>query len=91
MSVIVQADFARKAKELTPSLHHKTILPQRMVDIASDGAAYQGFRVVDIEKAQLPLTLRSGECVILDFGAHNVGYLHFSVNHFGAVKITMLL
>lgn len=88
MSVIVSEKFAQKAKELTPSLHHTKVLPQKTVNIVFDDAAYQGFRVVDAETASFPMELRSGERVILDFGAHNVGYLHFSVNHFGAVKIT---
>ena len=30
---------------------------------------------------ELPVVLKSGESVILDFGCHNVGYLNFSLNH----------
>lgn len=88
MSVIVCEEFAQKAKELTPNLHHTKVLPQKTVHMVSDQAAYQGFRVVDIEAVAFPIVLRSGESVILDFGTHHVGYLHFSINHFGAVQIT---
>ena len=42
--------------------------------VESDDKAFQKLKTVDIGDASFPITLKSGDSVILDFGDHNVDF-----------------
>ena len=82
MDFIVHEQFQRKANEYKRPLKHTKAVPVRTVGIVEDAAAFQGLRAEGVGVPQLPLCMNVGDSVILDFGDHFVGYLHFSLNHY---------
>lgn len=86
MSMISSA-FAAKAESWKRPLKHQKVLPKGQVEMVKDPAGFQGLAAKPLKDLTLPLILQSGDSVILDFGDHAVGYLHFALNHL-PVQIT---
>lgn len=59
-------------------LKHRTVMPERLVEIVPDKAAFQGYRVQALGAVQFPLLLEK-EPLILDLGDHVTGYLHIEL------------
>lgn len=87
MAVIKNSAFAEKAEALKKPLKHVKAEPQQIVTIEKDPTAFQSLKTVPAGDCRLPLTLKSGESVILDFGDHYVGQLHYALGHFGDIRI----
>ena len=81
MGFIENEAFAQNAKQFQRPLKHTKITPISVVSFKKDETSFQGLRVVNVKEVSFPLTLLSGESVILDFGDHCVGYLHYVLNH----------
>lgn len=81
MEFIHDENFAKKAKALQKPLKHETRHPKSIVRIERDETAFQALRAVKVNDVAFPLTLGPKECVVLDFGDHCVGYLHYALNH----------
>ncbi|MBQ7370155.1 MAG: sugar hydrolase [Clostridia bacterium] len=81
MKFIHDENFAKKAKALQKPLKHETRHPKSIVRIERDETAFQSLRAVKVKDLAFPLTLYSGQSVVLDFGDHCVGYLHYALNH----------
>ena len=81
MGFIENKEFAQKAKRFQRTLKHTKVVPTSAVQIEKDEKAFQKLRAVKVKDIAFPLTLWSGESVILDFGDHCVGYLHYALNH----------
>ncbi len=88
MSVIVNEIFYKKANELKRPLISQTISPVATVEFKNDDTSWQKLRRVNVQKIDFPITLKSGDRVILDFGEHCVGYISFTLDNDGLVKIT---
>lgn len=71
--------MTKKDEECPVTLYHRRAEPQAVVEILADDAAFQGYRVIRLSEAVFPLPL-GGQPVILDFGEHRTGYLHFSLS-----------
>ena len=82
MSFIIHEQFEKKANEHKRPLRHTKVAPVQTVEIVEDAAAFQGLRAERVGDVSLPLTMNKGDSVILDFGDHYVGYLHFALGHF---------
>ncbi len=74
--------FEKKAIDFKRPLIHKQVRPKNVVKLEEDKTAFQNLKVVPIEEFKTPLAINSGDKVIIDFGNHFTGYLHFSLNHF---------
>ena len=85
---IINESFAKKANEIKINLLHKKQAPIYTVEIKADENAYQKLKVERTGDFSLPLTMHRGERILLDFGDHYVGYLHFAINHVIGSKIT---
>ena len=59
-------------------LKHRTVPPKSLVEIVSDKAAFQGYRVQKLCDVQFPLLLEK-EPLIFDLGDHFTGYLHMEL------------
>lgn len=77
----INTEFAKKAESLKNQLKHKQILPKEQVEIVKESNAFQGLSAKVISPIEMPIVLKSGDSIILDFGDHNVGYLNFYLNH----------
>lgn len=87
MEPIVNALFAEKANSLKRPLKHVQRMPVNCVIMETCDTAFQNLRAVPAEKCSLPLQMEAGDSVILDFGEHCVGYLHFALNHLRTARI----
>ncbi len=70
--------FREKADKHKKELKHTKVTPQRYVTFCTDEASFQKIRVEDAGKISFPIELKTGEPIILDFGRHCVGYLHYT-------------
>lgn len=87
MAILKNDMFAAKAESLKRPLKHVQVSPKHIVNIVKDASSFQGLKAVPASKFEFPLTINSGESVILDFGDHYVGYLHYCLGHFGDIRI----
>lgn len=87
MAVIKNQVFEQKATACKRPLKHRTVRPVTEVIFEKADTAFQKFKVVPVKEFVTPYTLNVGDSVILDFGDHCVGYLHFALNHFGDIRI----
>ncbi len=71
--------FLKKANDHKRELLHQVCRPVRTVTFQKDETAFQGLRVQAVDNFCWPIILKPHESVILDFGDHCVGYLHFSM------------
>ncbi|HZG86584.1 sugar hydrolase [Paenibacillus sp.] len=74
------------AERLTPALHETKAAPKRLVEVAADADAFQGWRMEpawDVEELRNK-TFGKGESFTLDFGDHCVGYVSFAVDSAGS-------
>ncbi len=78
---IINKTFEIKAKEYKRELIHTTVNPVRLVEFQSDEKAFQQIKAVTKASAELPLTLKNGETLVLDFGDHCVGHLYFEAEN----------
>lgn len=78
--------FLRIAEALRPALRRQAHLPSAVVEARADAAALFGWRAEPVSTlaAFYQRELTSGDSVIIDFGSHYVGYLHFSAGAPGA-------
>lgn len=60
-------------------LKHQKVIPTNFVQVKEDVAAFQNCKIVKISDVNFPITLEKEE-LILDFGDHYTGYLHFSLD-----------
>lgn len=88
MSVIINEAFMEKAKALKGPLIKTQKRPERIVEIIKAPASFQGLAVIHKDNIGEYICLSAGEEIILDFGKHIVGYLHFSLTNDALVKIT---
>lgn len=87
MAVMKSEIFEQKANSYKRPLKHQRAEPVGLVRFAENPAAFQGFQVIEVGSAKLPLTINKGETMIFDFGDHYVGYLHFSLAHLQIARI----
>ncbi len=71
--------FLKKANDYKRELQHSIRRPRQKVTFCQDAQAFQGLRVAPISNISWPIVLGPHESVILDFGHHCVGYLHFAL------------
>ena len=71
--------FLRTAEALRPALSRQAHPPIAVVEAHADAAALFGWRAEPVSTlaAFYQRELSSGDSVIIDFGSHYVGYLHF--------------
>lgn len=77
--------FIEKADQLKPQLIHTDKKPISVVEVVEEPSAFQGFGVKKLCDVSFPITLKSGNSVILDFGEHVVGYVSFKLNFSGSI------
>lgn len=77
--------FIEKADQLKPQLLHTDKKPISVVEVVEEPSAFQGFGVKKLCDVSFPITLKSGNSVILDFGEHVVGYVSFKLNFSGSI------
>ena len=77
--------FIEKADQLKPQLLHTDKKPISVVEVVEQPSAFQGFAVKKLCDVSFPITLKSGNSVILDFGEHVVGYVSFKLNFSGSI------
>ena len=77
--------FIEKADQLKPQLLHTDKKPISVVEVVEQPSAFQGFGVKKLCDVSFPITLKSGNSVILDFGEHVVGYVSFKLNFSGSI------
>ena len=77
--------FIEKADQLKPQLLHTDKKPISVVEVVEQLSAFQGFGVKKLCDVSFPITLKSGNSVILDFGEHVVGYVSFKLNFSGSI------
>ena len=72
-------NFLRTAEALRPALSRQAHPPIAVVEAHADAAALFGWRAEPVSTlaALYQRELSSGDSVIIDFGSHYVGYLHF--------------
>lgn len=68
-----RADFAKRARELRPKLHHRTMRPVRCVRPVPDESAFVGYRM-ETER-EITGVMHTGDAVCWDFGEHMVGHV----------------
>lgn len=88
MAVIINEAFRKKAEELKSPLKTKTVFPENKVIIKNAPDAFQGLKAEAFGKAEFPLVFMANDEIILDFGDHYTGYLSFSLENDGLIKIT---
>lgn len=88
MNSIKNNNFSKKAEFYKRELIHTKKSPKNIVTISSDPTAFQQLKACVQNPFNMPITLKSGDSIILDFGDHNVGRLHFSLNHVDGKQIT---
>ncbi len=69
--------YLKQAKQLMPTLSHRSSYPQNIIRISKDTNIWLGWKKNIISPADklAELKLNKGDTVILDFGRHIVGYL----------------
>ena len=72
-------EILKKANDHKRELKHQVRRPVRTVTFQKDETAFQGLRVQATDNFSWPIILKPHESVILDFGDHCVGYLHFAM------------
>lgn len=87
MALLINETFAQKANALKKPLRHVTVTPKCFVEIENDTQCFQQLKAVRSADYLGAFALKAGESVILDFGDHYVGYLHYTLNHFGDIRI----
>lgn len=88
MNVIKDQTFAEQANHYKRELLHVNKVPVATVSFEADALAFQGLGVRVLDRFRAPVTLRAGDGVILDFGDHCVGYLHYALRHPVGAPIT---
>ncbi len=71
----------KKANDLKRPLLHKKTSAKAVVKFQKNAKKYQNLEIVKLSEPKMPLMLKNGSSVILDFEDHCVGYLNFSLNH----------
>lgn len=61
-------------------LKHTKVCPAALVEITGDPSAFQGYAVKRLCEISFPLVLEKEE-IIVDFGDHYTGYLHFELEN----------
>jgi len=61
-------------------LKEQIVRPEQLCEIKKDPKAFQKLRAVPLQEVTFPLKLMRGEKLLLDFGDHHVGYLHFTLS-----------
>lgn len=74
------------AESLTPTLISQAIAPVRVINVVADGQAIHGWRAEHVADADSWLTqsFAPGDCFILDFGTHGVGWLDYHCEAVGS-------
>lgn len=80
--------FIQKANAYKRPLKEKKVYPTDIVEFQEDCNVFQNLKAVSVDDFKLPYKLAAGDKVLLDFGDHYVGYLHFALDHYGEIKIT---
>lgn len=77
--------WLEKAEAAKPKLFVRTVAPVRLVDVAADSAAFQGWGVRDGKPIGNVFSkpLAEGDSFIIDFGEHLVGTVSLSLMDFG--------
>ena len=77
--------FIEKAEKYKPQLLHTDKKPLSVVEVVEQPSAFQGFGVKKLSDVSFPITLKSGDSIILDFGEHVVGYVSLGLNFSGNI------
>lgn len=72
--------MAKKCDQYKRPLLHKRIDPVDFVDIVENKDFFQGYQVKKLSEITFPFLLEK-DPVIIDFGSHYTGYLHFSLEN----------
>lgn len=86
VSMTRHPDFLRTAETLRPALRRQAYPPIAVVEAHADATALFGWRAEPVSSlaAFYQRELSSGDSVIIDFGSHFVGYLHFLCQSVGS-------
>lgn len=87
MAIIKNKAFEEKAIYYKKPLLKTVQKPIRFVDFMENSSSFQGVSVIAKEEITYPIVLNFKDKVILDFGDHFVGYLHFRLDYYGDIKI----
>lgn len=87
MATVINESFAEKAKAYKKPLKKTIRRPLKCVEFTEDKKAFQGLSVKEKGDINYPFVLNYGDKLLLDFGDHYVGYLHFSLDYEGETKI----
>lgn len=87
MAIITNDVFIKKADALKKPLKVKKIFPVKTVEFVENTACFQNIEVIEKGDFSLPIVLNRGDKVLLDFGDHWVGYLHYSVDNYKNIRI----
>ena len=77
----VNEKFEKKAIEHKKPLIHTKVAPKKIIKIVEDEKGFQKLNTEVVDDFNMPYTMKNGDTVILDFGRHCVGYLHYAINH----------
>ncbi len=80
MTILRDENFIKKANDFKRPLMKRTVRPTKIVEITKDPTAFQGLKMKEVSELKLPLIMNRGDKVIIDFGDHCVGYLHFALS-----------
>lgn len=87
MAIIINESFLAKANSFKKDLISNNVFPTRTVEFVENFDCFQNIEVIEKTPFSLPVILNSGDKVLLDFGEHYVGYLHFSLHNYGGIRI----
>lgn len=88
MAVIINETFRQKAEALKKPLLKNTVHPESIINITKDENCFQNLKADIVQKNRFPAELKSGDEIIFDFGKHITGYLSFTLENDGLIKIT---
>ncbi len=87
MNVIINKAFEEKAKKYKKPLLKTVVRPDNIIKITENKNAFQNLSTETVKSADFPISLMPYEEIVFDFGCHNVGYFHFSLDHYGEEHI----
>lgn len=87
MPPIVNKCFEEKAIAYKRPLLKRRLLPVSISEMRADSSAFQGLRAVPVTAFSLPLAIKNGEKILIDFGDHGVGHLHFRLENIPGQRI----
>ena len=87
MAIIINEVLLEKANSYKKPLRVKNVYPVKTAQFIKNDQVFQGVEVIEKGNFSLPVVFNSGDKVLLDFGEHFVGYLHYAMDNYGGERI----